>query len=75
MDDSKDTMTVTLISQDNKLQHTKLIYLSSSQVPDLWHLEAADFVAVALQHLPVLVSDAFSPFFRAMPNVCLENLF
>lgn len=52
----------------------RLIHLSSSQVLYLWHLEAADFLVVALQHFPVLVSDAFSPFL-VQSNVCLENLF
>lgn len=56
------------------LQHMRLIHLLSSQVLDLWHLEAADFLVAALQRLPVLASDTFSPFL-VNPNVCLENLF
>lgn len=63
-----------MISQDNLLQHMRLIHLSSSQVLDLWCLEAGDFFVAALQHLPSLVSDAFSSFL-VQPNVYLENLF
>lgn len=69
-------MTVTLISQDGMLQHMRIInhlHRCASSL-DLWHLEVADFFAVALQHLPILVSEAFSPFL-VQPNVCLENLF
>lgn len=74
MDSSKDTMTVTLISQDNMLQCMRLIHLSSSQVLDLWHLEAADFFVVALQQLPVLVFNDFSSSLM-QHNVCLDDFF